>query len=146
MPAETPVIDRVKPTTIRNKKTNSKNINESQEFLGSKSTSIKKETTSVRWGLTWSWIKYFLHASLATSDMMFVKSLLDIADRLASGIYRRSERKWSQTGTWTILSLYFKHFLYKITTRKGFRSTIKKIKEYYARICGYFGFLAIVVF
>jgi hypothetical protein len=88
--------------------------------------------------------------------MMFVKSLLDIADRLASDIYRQSERKWSQRGTWTIRSLYFKHFLYKITTRKGFGSISKKIKEYYAggafskrkpaRICGYFGFLAIFVF
>jgi hypothetical protein len=61
--------------------------------------------------------------------MMFVKSLLDIADRLASDIYRQSERKWSQRGTWTIRSLYFKHFLYKITTRKGFGSISKKSKN-----------------
>jgi hypothetical protein len=125
MPAETPINDRVKLQYIRNKKTNSKHKNKSQELGNSiwsrREKKQQKKTTFVLRGLTWSWIKYFLHASLATSDMMLtIKSLWSLGYYVQVNLLVIFIYRWEAEGkrlTKMLAFFFLLHFLNSLSTK-----------------------------
>lgn len=103
----------------------------------------KKNLTLVLRGCAWSWIKYSLHASLATSDMINHRrppSLLSLRPSLKSFPWRLrgpGDRGWTERRRWEIWGLTSRRIQWSIhhTRRSAFKMNFGREESMAFEVC-----------